>query len=177
MRRSVRRILTPPWSLFCAAAPFRHIVHFCAEYWRAEGPVPLPGKRDRWITELLERFGDHVINVDARVSLEWAGRQAPLGAHAVGRDDAGPLPTAALEGLMAASASAYDLELISSKAQVYRAGVLKLPTRGLRIKTLPDTRPRVRVCMNTCVNSCENPLSSVNRRRVSSLIRGMIEGR
>ena len=38
-----------------------------------------------------------------------------------GRDDAGPLPTAALEGLMAASASAYDLELISSKAQVYRA--------------------------------------------------------
>ena len=55
------------------------------------------------------------------MSLEWAGRQAPLGVHAVGRDDAGPLPTAALEGLMAASASAYDLELISSKAQVYRA--------------------------------------------------------
>ena len=55
------------------------------------------------------------------MSLEWAGRQAPRGVHAVGRDDAGPLPTAALEGLMAASASAYDLELISSKAQVYRA--------------------------------------------------------
>ena len=47
---------------------------------------------DRWIAELLERFGDHVINVDARVSLEWAGRQAPRGRHAVGRDDAGPLP-------------------------------------------------------------------------------------
>ena len=55
------------------------------------------------------------------MSLEWAGRQAPRGQHAVGRDDAGPLPTAALEGLMAASASAYDLELVSSKALVYRS--------------------------------------------------------
>ncbi len=55
--------------------------------------------------------------MDARVSPEWAGRQAPLGVHAVGRGQ--PLPTAALEGLMAASASAYDLEPIFLAA--YRA--------------------------------------------------------
>ena len=48
----------------------------------------------------------------------------PSGAarRAVGRDDAGPLPTAALEGLMAASASAYDLELIFLGAGVPRPG-------------------------------------------------------
>ena len=58
---------------------------------------------------------------------------------------------------MAASASAYDLELISSKAQVYRAWGVQASTRGLRSKTLPDTRP----CVHPCANSCENPLLSV----------------
>ena len=55
------------------------------------------------------------------VSLEWAGRSAPRGTHSHGRKDAEPLPTAALEGLMAASAQAHDLEIVSSKAEVYRS--------------------------------------------------------
>ena len=38
----------------------------------------------------------------------------------VGRADATPLPTAALEGLICASARAYNLEIVSSKAEVYR---------------------------------------------------------
>ena len=68
-----------------------------------------------------------------RVSLEWAGRQAPLGACMLWVVMM-PVrcPTAALEGLMAASASACDLELISSKAQVYRAWGVEASTRGLR---------------------------------------------
>ena len=105
---------------FLRRRSFRHMYISVLSIGELKGLYPYP-ETDRWITELLERFGDHVINVDARVSLEGAGRQAPRGVHAVGRDDAGPLPTAALEGLMVASASAYDLELISSKAQVYRA--------------------------------------------------------
>ena len=97
---------------FLRRRSFRHMYISVLSIGELKGLYPCPE---------TERFGDHVINVDARVSLEWAGRQAPRGVHAVGRDDAGPLPTAALEGLMSASASAYDLELISSKAQVYRA--------------------------------------------------------
>ena len=85
---------------FLRRRSFRHMYISVLSIGELKGLYPYP-ETDRWITELLERFGDHVINV--------------------GRDDAGPLPTAALEGLMAASASAYDLELISSKAQVYRA--------------------------------------------------------
>ena len=57
-----------------------------------------------WIAGLpnFERLAT-TLSMWMRVSLEWAGH-APLGEAAVGRDDAGPLPTAALEGLMAASA-------------------------------------------------------------------------
>lgn len=81
-----------------------------------------PGaETERWIEELLERFGDHVLEVDAAVSLEWAGRHAERALHAVGSPVAAPLPTAALEGLMAATASLYNLELVSSKAEVYRS--------------------------------------------------------
>lgn len=105
---------------FLRRRSFRHMYISVLSIGELKGLYPYP-ETDRWIAELLERFGDHVINVDARVSLEWAGRQAPRGQHAVGRDDAGPLPTAALEGLMAASASVYDLELVSSKAKVYRS--------------------------------------------------------
>lgn len=105
---------------FLRRRSFRHMYISVLSIGELKGLYPYP-ETDRWITELLERFGDHVIDVDARVSLEWAGRQAPRGQHAVGRDGAGPLPTASLEGLMAASASAYDLELVSSKAQVYRS--------------------------------------------------------
>ncbi len=87
---------------FLRRRSFRHMYISVLSIGELKGLYPYP-ETDRWITELLERFGDHVINVDAP--------------------------------------------------------------------------PRVRVCVHPCVNSCENPLSSVNRRRVSSLIRGMIEGR
>ena len=76
---------------------------------------------NQWLGELLERFKDHVLDVDAQVSLEWAGRHAERSLHAVGSAVAAPVPTAALEGLMAATASVHRLEIISSKAEVYRS--------------------------------------------------------
>lgn len=104
---------------FLRRRSFRHMYISVLSIGELKGLYPY-SETDRWITELLERFGDHVINVDARVSLEWAGRQAARSARGGARRRR-TLPTAALEGLMAASASAYDLELVSSKAQVYRS--------------------------------------------------------
>lgn len=75
---------------------------------------------NRWLDELLERFSGHVLEVDAKVSLEWAGRHAEQALHAVGSATTAPVPTAALEGLMAATATVHQLELVSSKAEVYR---------------------------------------------------------
>ena len=72
---------------FLRRRSFRHMYISVLSIGELKGLYPYP-ETDRWIAELLERFGDHVINVDARVSLEWAGRQAPRGQHAVGRDDA-----------------------------------------------------------------------------------------
>ncbi|MBM7051482.1 plasmid stabilization protein [Rothia sp. ZJ1223] len=75
---------------------------------------------ERWIAELVDRFGKHVLDIDAAVALEWAGRHAEVKLHAVGSATATPLPTAALEGLMAATATVHHLEIASSKAEVYR---------------------------------------------------------
>lgn len=85
-----------------------------------KGLCPYP-ETDRWLAELTDRFSDHVLDVDARVSLEWAGRHAEPKLHAVGSAASTPLPTAALEGLMSATAAVHELEIISSKAEVYRS--------------------------------------------------------
>lgn len=84
------------------------------------GLYPYP-ETDRWIKELMDRFGTHVLEVDAAVALEWSGRAAEAKLHAVGSARTAPLPTAALEGLMAATASVHHLEIVSSKAEVYRS--------------------------------------------------------
>ena len=104
---------------FLRRRAWRHMYISVLSVGELKGLYPYP-ETDRWIAELLERFADHVINIDAKVSLEWAGRNAPIGHHSVGRADATPLPTAALEGLICASARAYNLEIVSSKAEVYR---------------------------------------------------------
>lgn len=84
-----------------------------------KGLYPYP-ETDRWISELIDRFDTHVLNIDAAVSLEWAGRQAEVKLHAVGSARTVSLPTAALEGLIAATASVHRLEIVSAKAEVYR---------------------------------------------------------
>lgn len=84
-----------------------------------KGLYPYP-ETERWIAELRERFDSHVLEVDAAVALEWAGRHAEPRLRAVGSMQATPLPTAALEGLMAATASVHALEIVSSKAEVYK---------------------------------------------------------
>lgn len=56
--------------------------------------------------------------IDARVSLEWAGRHAEPKLHAVGSSTSTPLPTAAWKELMSATAAVHELEIISSKAEV-----------------------------------------------------------
>lgn len=84
-----------------------------------KGLYPYP-ETERWLAELMDRFGSHVLDVDAEVSLEWAGRHAERTLHAVGSRPA-PLVTAALEGLMAATATVHHLEIVSGKAEVYRS--------------------------------------------------------
>ncbi|MDO4897732.1 MAG: plasmid stabilization protein [Rothia sp. (in: high G+C Gram-positive bacteria)] len=85
-----------------------------------KGLYPYP-ETERWLAELTDRFGDHVLDVDPQVSLEWAGRHAEAKLHAVGSEGAAPLATAALEGLMSATATVHELEIISSKAEVYHS--------------------------------------------------------
>lgn len=76
---------------------------------------------DRWLAELIERFENHVLEIDTKVSLDWAGKHAERALHAVGSEQTAPLSTAALEGLMSATAKVHDLEIVSSKAEVYRS--------------------------------------------------------
>lgn len=80
---------------------------------------PYP-ETDRWLAELMDRFSGHILDVDAKVSLEWSGRQLEPALHLVGSARSQALPTAALEGLMAATASVHKLELVSSQAENYR---------------------------------------------------------
>lgn len=84
-----------------------------------KGLYPYP-ETERWLAELIDRFGDHLLEVDTRVSLEWAGRHAEKHLYAVGSERPAPLATAALEGLMAATATVHQLEIISGKANIYR---------------------------------------------------------
>ena len=85
-----------------------------------KGLYPYP-ETDRWLAELMDRFSSHLLEVDAQVSLEWAGRYADQQLYRLGSERPAPLPTAALEGLMAATASVHQLEIISSKAEIYQA--------------------------------------------------------
>ncbi|MFW0183047.1 plasmid stabilization protein [Rothia sp. CCM 9417] len=84
-----------------------------------KGLYPYP-QTERWLAELIDRFGDHLLEVDTRVSLEWAGRHAERPLQAVGSECQAPLARAVLEGLMAATATVHRLEIISGKADVYR---------------------------------------------------------
>ncbi|WP_237200478.1 plasmid stabilization protein [Rothia nasimurium] len=85
-----------------------------------KGLYPYP-ETERWLAELMDRFENHVLEVDAAVSLEWAGRHAEKHLHLVGGARPAPLATAALEGLMAATATVHQLEIISGKAEAYRS--------------------------------------------------------
>ena len=105
---------------FLRRRAYRHMYISVLSVGELKGLYPYP-ETERWIAELLERFGDHVIDIDARVSLQWAGRNAAPGSVGAGRMDAAPLPTAALEGLICASAMVHQLEIVSSKADIYRA--------------------------------------------------------
>lgn len=84
-----------------------------------KGLYPYP-ETDRWLAELRDRFAHHLLDVDADVSLEWAGRHAERSLHALGTARPAPLTTAALEGLMAATATVHDLEIVSGKADTYQ---------------------------------------------------------
>lgn len=84
-----------------------------------KGLYPYP-ETERWLGELMDRFGEHVLEVDTQVALEWAGRSAQEGTAGVGSQQTTPLPTAALEGLMCATAQVYHLEIVSSKAEQYK---------------------------------------------------------
>ena len=50
---------------FLRRRSFRHMYISVLSIGELKGLYPY-SETDRWITELLERFGDHVINVDAR---------------------------------------------------------------------------------------------------------------
>lgn len=85
------------------------------------GLYPGP-ETQRWLDELLERFSQHVLAVDAEVARAWAGRATPDSLLRSGR----PLPGtswtgAAVEGLLAATAEVHGLTVVSSKAEAYRA--------------------------------------------------------
>ncbi|MDO4917147.1 MAG: plasmid stabilization protein [Rothia sp. (in: high G+C Gram-positive bacteria)] len=75
---------------------------------------------DRWLAELVDRFGNHVLEIDEKISLQWAGRHAERALHAIGSPATAPLATAALEGLICATAQVHQLEIASSKAEVYK---------------------------------------------------------
>ncbi|MDY6052280.1 MAG: plasmid stabilization protein [Rothia sp. (in: high G+C Gram-positive bacteria)] len=85
-----------------------------------KGLYPYP-ETERWLAELMERFDSHVLDIDAKIALQWAGRHTDKHLHLVGGQDPRPLPTAALEGLMAATATVHQLEIISSKAEIYKS--------------------------------------------------------
>ncbi|MEX3611363.1 plasmid stabilization protein [Rothia sp. LK2588] len=85
-----------------------------------KGLYPYPST-ERWLGELLARFGAHVLEITPEISLQWAGRHAERGLHAVGSETTAPVATAALEGLISATAIIHDLEIISAKAEVYRS--------------------------------------------------------
>ena len=63
---------------FLRRRAWRHMYISVLSVGELKGLYPYP-ETDRWIAELLERFADHVITIDAKVSLEWAGRNAPIG--------------------------------------------------------------------------------------------------
>jgi toxin FitB len=66
---------------------------------------------DRWLAALLEGFGDRVLPVDARVAEIWGRLNVP-----------DPVP--AIDGLLAATALAHDLTLVTrNRRHVARTGV------------------------------------------------------
>ncbi|WP_129662314.1 type II toxin-antitoxin system VapC family toxin [Rothia uropygialis] len=76
---------------------------------------------ERWLDELIERFDDHVLDVDSEVAREWAGRSTPQSILRTGQNPGASWTGAAVEGLVAATALVHDLTVISSKSDVYRS--------------------------------------------------------
>ena len=100
--------------------PYRTMYISVLSLGELKGLYPYP-ETERWLAELMDRFDSHVLEVGAKVSLEWAGRHAEKHLHLVGGQRPAPLATAALEGLMAATATVHQLEIISSKAEIYKS--------------------------------------------------------
>lgn len=84
------------------------------------GLYPQP-ETERWLGELVERFEDHVLDVDVEVAKEWAGRSTPTSILRIGQIPGASWTGAAVEGLVAATAQVHDLTVVSSKAEVYRS--------------------------------------------------------
>ncbi|HEY7374522.1 MAG TPA: type II toxin-antitoxin system VapC family toxin [Polyangia bacterium] len=66
---------------------------------------------DRWLTKLVEAFGDRILPVDAHIAETWGRLNVP-----------DPLP--AVDGLLAATALAHDLTMVTRNVRhVSRTGV------------------------------------------------------
>jgi predicted nucleic acid-binding protein len=76
---------------------------------------------DRWLDELTERFGGHVLEVGPAIACAWAGRSTPESILRRGQPSGGSWTGAAVEGLIAATARVHQLTVVSSKAEAYRA--------------------------------------------------------
>lgn len=83
------------------------------------GLYPYP-ETERWLDELQERFGAHLLDVDAAVAREWAGRAAPESLLRTGNAPEGGWSGAAVEGLTAATATVHGLTVLSHRAETYR---------------------------------------------------------
>ncbi|MCP3426435.1 plasmid stabilization protein [Rothia sp. AR01] len=84
------------------------------------GLYPHP-ETDRWLDELVERFGSHVLDVGPEEARAWAGRATPESLLRRGQPSGGTWTGAAVEGLIAATALVHGLTVVSSKAEAYRA--------------------------------------------------------
>ncbi|RUQ21279.1 MULTISPECIES: type II toxin-antitoxin system VapC family toxin [Kocuria] len=76
---------------------------------------------DRWLDELVERFEDHVLDVDPAVARAWAGRSSPESILRLGQRSSTSWTGAAVEGLIAATAEVHGLTVVSAKADVFRS--------------------------------------------------------
>ena len=79
---------------------------------------PGPGT-ERWLDELCERFGAHLLPVSPEIARKWAGQLAPPTGR--GHDGRGAWADASVLGMIAATAAVHDLTVVSGSAEHYRA--------------------------------------------------------